>query len=92
MKEIHQKLQEEMKRVSRKAQLEYSSQNDAKEQIGCLAAMIDEINEKLYDFEASKRNNLIFYGIQGEPGETPEMLQEKVSWLQVYIRIYFIMF
>ena len=49
MKNISQELQQEMKNISMKAQLESKSQNDAKEQIGCLAAMIDEINEKLYD-------------------------------------------
>ena len=78
MKDIQQKLQEEMKKVSRKVQLESNSQNDTKEQIGCLAALIEEINEKLYDFEASKRNNLIFYGITGDTAETPLALQEKV--------------
>ena len=81
MKNISQDLQKEMKNISMKAQIESKSQDDAKEQIGCLAAMIDEINEKLYDFEASKRNNLIFYGIQGEHDETPLILQEKVSGL-----------
>ena len=81
MKNISQELQKEMKNISMKAQLESKSQEDAKEQIGCLAAMIDEINEKLYDFEASKRNNLIFYGIQGEHDETPLILQEKVAGL-----------
>ena len=78
MKEIHQNLKEEMKKVSKKVQQESSCQNDTKEQIGCLAAMIDEINEKLYDFEASKRNNLIFYGIASDTVETPFTLQEKV--------------
>ena len=43
--------------------------------------MVLEINEKLYDFEASKRNNLIFYGIAGDTGETPLTLQEKVRQL-----------
>ena len=81
MKNISQELQKEMKNISMKAQIESKSQDDAKEQIGCLAAMIDEINEKLYDFEASKRNNLIFYGIQGEHDETPLILQEKVAGL-----------
>ena len=81
MKNISQELQQEMKNISMKAQIESKSQDDAKEQIGCLAAMIDEINEKLYDFEASKRNNLIFYGIQGEHDETPLILQEKVAGL-----------
>ena len=78
IKDVQQNLQKEMKKVSKKVQLESNCQNDAKEQIGCLAAMVEEINEKLYDFEASKGNNLIFYGIAGDTGETPLTLQEKV--------------
>jgi hypothetical protein len=81
MKDVQQKLHEEMKKVSRKVQVESNCQNDSKEQIGCLAAMVEEINEKLYDFEASKRNNLIFYGIAGDTGETPLTLQDKVRLL-----------
>ena len=39
---------------------------------------MDEINEKMYEFEVNKRNNLIFYGIQPEPRETPSILLGKV--------------
>ena len=41
---------------------------------------VDDINEKMYEFEANKRNNLIFYGIQAEPRETPSMLLNKVKY------------
>ena len=43
-----------------------------------LAERVDEINEKMYEFEVNKRNNLIFYGIQSESRETPAMLLSKV--------------
>ena len=33
----------------------------------------------MYEFEVNKRNNLIFYGIQAEPRETPSMLLSKVK-------------
>ena len=79
MRDIHNNLEKEMIAMSRKVQLESTCNNDTKEQIGCLAALIDQINEKLYDFEASKRNNLIFYGIAGDTTETPLTLQAKVS-------------
>jgi hypothetical protein len=40
---------------------------------------VDEINEKMYDFEANKRNNLIFYGIANEARETQPILLQKVA-------------
>ena len=43
---------------------------------------VDEINEKMYDFEANKRNNLIFYGIANETRETqPKLLQKATKLL-----------
>lgn len=39
---------------------------------------VDDINEKMYDFEANKRNNLIFYGIANEARETQPALLQKV--------------
>ena len=43
---------------------------------------MDEINEKMYDFEANKRNNLIFYGIANETRETqPKLLQKATKLL-----------
>ena len=52
----------------------------AQEQIQELVERVDEINEKMYEFEVNKRNNLIFYGIQPEPRETPSMLLSKVPF------------
>ena len=43
-----------------------------------LFARIDDIYEKLYEFEVNKKNNLIFYGIAGEHRETPSDLLLKV--------------
>ena len=34
-----------------------------KDELTSLMDRVEEINEKMYDFEANKRNNLIFYGI-----------------------------
>ena len=48
---------------------------------------VDDINEKMYEFEANKRNNLIFYGIQAEPRETPSMLLNKVKYNNIIITI-----
>jgi hypothetical protein len=38
------------------------------------------MNEKMYDFEEKKRNNLVFYGIpETEGGETDDILDRKIS-------------
>ena len=50
-----------------------------KEQIEQLMTRVDEMNEKLYEFETNKKNNLIFYGIPGEVRETPPVLMTKVG-------------
>ena len=49
-----------------------------KEQINILFSRIDDIHEKLYEFEISKKNNLIFYGITGDHREKPSELMSKV--------------
>ena len=49
---------------------------------------MDEINEKMYDFEANKRNNLIFYGIANETRETqPKLLQKATKLLLQMMRM-----
>lgn len=49
-----------------------------KDELTSLMDRVEEINEKMYDFEANKRNNLIFYGIPNEARETHSMLRQKV--------------
>ena len=53
-----------------------------KDELTSLMDRVEEINEKMYDFEANKRNNLIFYGIPNEARETHSMLRQKVSPLK----------
>ena len=36
--------------------------------------------EKMYEFEANMKNNLIFYGVPQEERETPERLLSKVTF------------
>lgn len=43
-----------------------------------------QVNEKVYEFEQNKRNNLIFYGLTNEARETPEIL---ISKIQTIIRV-----
>ena len=48
------------------------------ERIQDLVDRVDNIQEKMYDFEVNKRNNLLFYGIKEERRETPSDLFNKV--------------
>ena len=40
---------------------------------------MESIQEKMYDFEVNKRNNLLFYNIREEKRETPSDLNTKAS-------------
>ena len=42
-------------------------------------AQIDDVQEKMYDFEQNKRNNLIFYGVPGLDRENRDDLRIKIS-------------
>ena len=62
--------------------------NDINEKIGSLegkleqlTAVIESVQEKMYDFEVNKKNNLIFYGIPQEERETPQRLTAKITEL-----------
>ena len=68
-------------RVNQSLVSESSVNAGAQEQIQEIMERVDDINEKMYEFEANKRNNLIFYGIQAEPRETPSMLLNKVKYI-----------
>ena len=46
-----------------------------------LSSKVSQMNEKMYDFEQNKRNNLIFYGMTQDAGETPETLAINVQKL-----------
>ena len=46
-----------------------------------LSSRVTQMNEKMYDFEANKRNNLIFYGLPADHEETPESLALSVQRL-----------
>ena len=43
-----------------------------KERLETMNLMIDEIQEKLYEFEQNKKNNLIFHGILADHPETSD--------------------
>ena len=50
-----------------------------KELLEGLTGRVNDMNEKMYDFEQNKRNNLIFYGIGNDPDETSHSLALKMT-------------
>ena len=44
-----------------------------------LVDRVESIQERMYDFEVNKRNNLLFYNIREEKRETPSDLYNKAS-------------
>ena len=49
------------------------------EKMESVTIQIDDVQEKMYDFEQNKRNNLIFYGVPGGDRENRDDLRVKVS-------------
>ena len=78
IKTMESNLKQEIRGITGQINAESSNNMGTKEQIETLFARIDDINEKMYEFETNKKNNLIFYGINGEQRETPEKLMMKV--------------
>ena len=70
----------EIAHVTREQRREYKSKfleverdtSRMKERLETMNLMIDEIQEKLYEFEQNKKNNLIFHGILANHPETSE--------------------
>ena len=50
-----------------------------RDKIESSASMIEDIEEKMYDFEVSKKNNLIFYGIPAPRNETRHSLAKTIQ-------------
>lgn len=52
-----------------------------KESFDAMTIQVEDCQEKMYDFEQNKKNNLIFYGIPGDVRETKDDLKHKISSL-----------
>merc|ERR1712106_178297 len=50
-----------------------------KDMLESLGSRVTQMNEKMYDFEQNKRNNLIFYGVPNDPSETSESLAHNMQ-------------
>ena len=52
--------------------------NALKDEVSAMIARVDDISEKMYEFEQNKKNNLLFYGIGSDNRETPDSLVQKI--------------
>ena len=52
--------------------------NALKDEVSAMIARVDDISEKMYEFEQNKKNNLLFYGIGSDNRETPDSLIQKI--------------
>ena len=52
-----------------------------KDQVRAMIERVDDISEKMYEFEQNKKNNLLFYGIANDKMETPNTLLQKVIFV-----------
>ena len=59
--------------------------NTFKQDASELIFKVNEVSEKIVDFEKNKRNNLILFGVPNDPHETPTSLDGKVWQLSQYI-------
>ena len=60
--------------------------NTFKQDASELIFKVNEVSEKIVDFEKNKRNNLILFGVPNDPHETPTSLDGKVWQLFQYIK------
>ena len=63
---------------SQRAEIEFEV-SGLKDKMDSLDQGLAEVNEKLHEFEQNKRNNLIFYGLNNDVKETPELLMSKIQ-------------
>ena len=63
---------------AQRAEIEFDV-SGLREKIESLDQGLNEVNEKLHEFEQNKRNNLIFYGLNNDVKETPELLMSKIQ-------------
>ena len=79
VKELGSDQSNKFEEISSSKEIMLTEISSIKESVDFLVNRVDELSEKLYDFEQSKRNNLIFYGVPNEQRETPPILMQKVK-------------
>ena len=79
VEDIRRDLLKSVEELSVKISAASSGSSGTEARIQDLVDRVESIQEKMYDFEVNKRNNLLFYNIREEKRETPSDLYTKAS-------------
>ena len=79
VEDIRRDLLKSVEELSVKISAASSGSSGTEARIQDLVDRVESIQEKMYDFEVNKRNNLLFYNIKEEKRETPSDLYNKAS-------------
>ena len=79
VEDIRRELLKSVEELSVKISAASSGSSGTEARIQDLVDRVESIQEKMYDFEVNKRNNLLFYNIREEKRETPSDLYTKAS-------------
>ena len=79
VEDIRRELLKSVDELSVKISAASSGSSGTEARIQDLVDRVESIQEKMYDFEVNKRNNLLFYNIREEKRETPSDLYTKAS-------------
>ena len=79
VEDIRRELLKSVDELSVKISAASSGSSGTEARIQDLVDRVESIQEKMYDFEVNKRNNLLFYNIREEKRETPSDLYNKAS-------------
>ena len=67
--------------VLKKIEVMEESIKNLNENFESMTIQLEDVQEKMYDFEQNKKNNLIFYGVPGDNRESKDDLKHKISSL-----------
>ena len=70
---------ETRKRLGKQEEYLKTVEVDMQDKVMNISAVMDNMQDKIYEFETNKKNNLIFYGVPSEERETGERLLMKIQ-------------
>ena len=79
LEDIRRELLQSVDDLTLKITAASSGSSGTEARIQDLVDRVESIQEKMYDFEVNKRNNLLFYGVREDRRETPSDLYNKAS-------------
>ena len=70
---------ETRKRLGKQEEYLKNVEVDMQDKVMNISAVMDNMQDKIYEFETNKKNNLIFYGVPSEERETGDRLLMKIQ-------------